>query len=245
MKKHPLIGLTTYKVSPDRTPPVVMNALMDHYTDAVAAAGGIPLMIPITTDKQILDTTLDALDGLIIVGGGDINPRAYGQEPLEGRVYGVDDARDEMEIHLACSALQRDMPLLAICRGHQVLNVALGGTLWQDVRDMMPNAIQHSWFGEGRPRNETPHDVTIAPDSRLATLLGTTESPVNSIHHQGIDRLGDGLVPVAWSPDQLIEGVELPDKQFVVGVQWHPEAIVNDVTSMRGLFEGVVNAASE
>ena len=244
MKKLPLIGLTSYQISPPQIPGVKMSALMTHYTDAVSAAGGIPLILPISTNREQLDAIMDRLDGLVLVGGGDMHPKTYGQELIEDKSYGVDEARDEMELHLACNALERDMPLLTICRGFQVLNVALGGTLWQDVRDMMPNAIQHSWFGEQRPRNETPHEVAVTPGSQLAELLGTTQTPVNSIHHQGIKELGEGLIASAVAPDGLIEGYEIPGKRFAVGVQWHPEAIVHDVEGMQGLFDGHARAAS-
>ncbi len=245
MTHAPLIGLTSYAMKRDPSSPYTFNGLMTLYTDAVLAAGGTPVLLPITTDKTHLSGLLDRLDGLVLVGGGDIDPRRYGQEVVEGNVYGIDEDRDEMEIYLGCEALARNMPILAICRGHQVLNVAMGGTLWQDVKEMMPNGIQHSWFGENRPRNETPHSVTISAESKLASILGTTEALVNSIHHQGVDTLAEGLVPTAYAPDGLIEAYELPGDQFVVGVQWHPEAIVHDLPAQRGLFEGLVKAANK
>lgn len=245
MAHLPLIGLTTYNVTLDRKPPVRINGVLTHYNDAVIAAGGLPVMLPINTSKQQLASLLDRLDGLVLVGGGDIDPQLYGQEIAHKSVSGIDAERDEMELFLACEALTRDMPILAICRGHQVLNVAMGGTLWQDIEALMPNGQQHSWFGQNRPRNETPHRVTISAESKLAQLLGTTDAPVNSIHHQGIDKLADGLVATAFAPDGLIEAYEMPSKYFVVSVQWHPEAIVADIPAQRGLFSGFVRAARD
>ena len=245
MAQFPLIGLTTYNVTLDRKPPVQINGVLTHYNNAVMAAGGLPVMLPINTDKQQLASLLDRLDGLVLVGGGDMDPRHYGQAIAHDTVAGIDAARDEMELYLSCEALARDMPILAICRGHQVLNVAMGGTLWQDIESMMPNGQQHSWFGQNRPRNETPHRVTIAADSKLAQLLGTTDAAVNSIHHQGIDKLADGLVATAFAPDGLIEAFELPSRHFVVAVQWHPEAIVADIPAQRGIFSGFVDAARD
>lgn len=245
MNQLPLIGLTSYSIKRDPDSPYSMNGALTHYKDAVIAAGGMPVMLPINTNPQHLSGLLDRLDGLMLVGGGDIHPGRYGQEATSVQLYGVDEDRDEMEFQLASDAIGRDMPVLAICRGHQVLNVAMGGTLWQDVRSLMPEGLQHSWFGENRPRNETPHEVKISAESKLATLLGTTQTPVNSIHHQGIEKLGDNLVANAVAPDGLIEGYEMPDKRFVVGVQWHPEAIVDDVPGQRGLFKGFVDAACD
>ena len=246
MNEFPLIGLTSYEtVLVDRNPPVRMSGSLSDYKNAVIGAGGIPVLIPINTDKRQLSALLDRLDGLILVGGGDIHPRQYRQDIIEGSVYGIDEPRDEMELFLGCEAVARNMPMLAICRGHQVLNVTLGGTLWQDVASMMPGGMVHSYFGQGVPRNETSHTVKIEPNSRLASLLDAHEIAVNTIHHQGIAELAPGLTVSAVAPDGLIEGVEMADKRFVVGVQWHPECLVNDMPQMRGLFEGLVEAASK
>ncbi len=243
MNQFPLIGLTSYEtVLVDRNPPSLMSGSLSDYKNAVIAAGGIPVLIPINTDVNQLSALLERLDGLVLVGGGDIESSQYGQETVEGKSYGVDKDRDFMELYLGAEAIARDMPLLAICRGHQVVNVVLGGTLWQDVATLMPGGMVHSYFGEGRPRNETLHTVSVKAGSCLAQLLGAQEVPVNTIHHQGIDKLGDGLVATAFAPDGLIEGIEMPDKRFMVGVQWHPECLVNDMPQMRGLFEGLVAA---
>lgn len=243
MNEFPLIGLTSYSVPLDRHPGYSANGVMTLYRDAVINAGGVPVLLPVNPDHRHLASALGRLDGLLLVGGGDVHPRRYGMNIIDDLVYGVDEDRDEMECFLACQALAMDMPMLAICRGHQLLNVAMGGTLWQDVKHLMPGGHQHSWFGENRPRHELPHAVTISAESRLADLLGTTKTPVNSIHHQGVDKLADGLVATAFAEDGLIEGYEMPDKRFVVGVQWHPEAIVDHVAGQKGLFTGLVASA--
>ena len=145
-------------------------------------------------------------------------------------------------VDLAREAMIQDKPLLAICRGHQVLNVALGGTLYEDVTAWMPGAIKHDYF-ELFPRNHTAHAVAIEPDSKLAAALGRREAQVNSLHHQGIRDLAPGLVAVAHAPDGLIESVEGVDHPFALGVQWHPENLVHDDPVMLSLFRGLVDAA--
>lgn len=239
----PLIGLTAYEKTVSVNPLVEMAGIATAYKDAVIAAGGLPVLMPINLEPPQIDRLLDRLDGILLPGGGDIDPRRY-NGGLHENVRGVDGRRDAFELHVARRAVELDIPVLAICRGHQVLNVALGGTLWLDVGSQMPDSIRHDYYGDGIARDLLPHGVLIEEQSHLARLIGTTQSEVNSIHHQGIRDLADDLTPTAFAPDGLIEAVEIRGHRFGVGVQWHPECIVGNVPIMRGLFEGLVAAAS-
>jgi len=238
--RRPLIGLTTYRKTTKQSPPVTYLALMPSYVEAVEAAGGTPVMIPLgLSDESLLDL-FNRLDGLVLTGGGDIAGRYYRSEHL-GQILDVDEDRDHIELTLARAAVDQDKPLLAICRGHQVLNVALDGTLYEDVFKWMPGAIKHDFFGKF-PRDYRAHAVTIEPGSKLALALGRTEAKVNSLHHQGIRDLAPRLTATAYAPDGLIESVEVTDHPFAVGVQWHPENLIAADSSMLSLFRGLVDA---
>lgn len=238
----PLIGCTTYRKTSEQTPPIEILGLMPTYLEAIVAAGGIPVMIPLGLQEADLKQILQRMDGVLIPGGGDVEPARYQGQWIPS-IYGVDSDRDRVEMLVAQTAVASQKPLLAICRGVQVLNVALGGSLWEDVKDMMPGARRHDYFGS-YPRNHLSHNVTIESDSVLARLLGTTETAVNSLHHQGIRRLAEPLQATAVAPDGLIEGVEVTNHPFAIGVQWHPENLMHDVPHMLGLFQGLVDAAS-
>ena len=240
---RPLIGLTTYRKTAAQTKPVALYALMPSYVEAVIAAGGVPLLIPLGLDEDALRVLLSQVDGLMLTGGGDIAGEHYHSEH-EDFIFNIDPDRDRVELFLAREAMAQDKPLLAICRGHQVLNVALGGTLYEDVTAWMPGAIKHDYF-ELFPRNHTAHAIAIEPDSKLAAALGRREAQVNSLHHQGIRDLAPGLVAVAHAPDGLIESVEGVDHPFALGVQWHPENLIYDAPPMLSLFQGLVEAAAD
>lgn len=218
-------------------------ALMPSYVDAVAAAGGLPVMIPLGLDDESLLNLLDQLDGLVLTGGGDIAGAHYRSTHAE-YIFDVDEDRDRVELVLARGAMERSKPLLAICRGHQLLNVALGGTLYEDVFKWMPGAIKHDYFGD-YPRNHRSHAVTIEPGSKLAMVLGRVEAQVNSLHHQGIRDLAPGLVAAAHAPDGLIESVEASGHPFALGVQWHPENLIADEPHMLSLFRSLVDATEK
>lgn len=241
--RKPIIGLTTYRKVAAQATPIPLYALMPSYVDAVSAAGGVPVLIPLGLDEAALEALLDGLDGLLLTGGGDVAGEFYGSH-RDDLIHDVDTDRDRVELFLARAAFDQHKPLLAICRGHQLLNVALGGTLYEDVAGLMPNAAKHDYFNE-YPRNHRPHTVTIEPGSKLAEVLPLADVPVNSLHHQGIRDLASDLVPVAYAPDGLIEGVEAPSRPFVVGVQWHPENLVGDDPAMLALFRSFVSAAAE
>ena len=179
------------------------------------------------------------LDALLLTGGGDVDPDRYGQAP-HPTVYEVSAARDDLELHLTRRALEASVPLLAICRGIQVLNVALGGTLVQDVASTAGPLIQHS---QKDKRHVPTHPVKVQTGSRLAEILGSTALDVNSLHHQSIDRPGNGLHVVAHAPDGVAEGAEVPAHPFAVAVQWHPEELVGHDAAARNLFDALVDAA--
>jgi putative glutamine amidotransferase len=173
------------------------------------------------------------LDGLLLSGGGDIEPARFGQEN-HAKTASVDPERDELELQAARSALADGMPILGICRGAQVLGVALGGTLVQDVPELTPNALCHA---------DAPHTVTFACGSRIGAILGCERLEVNSSHHQANDALGDGVRAVAWSDDNVIEAIEVAGRPFAIGVQWHPERMHDERQSK--LFAAFVTAATE
>jgi putative glutamine amidotransferase len=237
MTSKPIIGCTVYR----HQAALEMMALTEAYIEAVYRSGGLPVMIPLGLDTNDLQTLLSRVDGILLPGGGDIDPSYYRHPPSDLNQR-IDMDRDRVEIGAAQTAVIQQKPLLAICRGHQVLNVALGGTLWADIPSQMPHAIAHD-FDDVKPRHYAAHSVTILPDSALAYHLGTTETAVNSLHHQGIRDLAPSLRAVAMAPDGLIEGVEVPDHPFAIGVQWHPEWLLADNPAMHRLFQGFVAAA--
>jgi putative glutamine amidotransferase len=183
----------------------------------------------------------DRLDGLVLTGGGDIEPVRFG-EPAHPKTTLVSPERDALELELVHRALRDDVPMFAICRGLQVLNVALGGTLHQHLPDVAGDTIEHA---QKEKRHVATHDVKVQLEgTRLGRLVGVPELRVNSFHHQAVHRLGRDLCPVAWAPDNVIEALEHADRRrFVVAVQWHPEDLVGHDAAARALFDAVVDAA--
>ena len=237
-----LIGVTmstTADGARGNTPPRAW--LNNAYLRAVQQAGGIPVLLPPHLDRDALDALWSRLDGLLLTGGGDIDPARFG----EGRhqtVAEVSDARDRLEIEVTERAVHGRRPLLAICRGIQVLNVALGGSLYQDIASDIGSTIAHS---QTEPRDRPTHPVKVMGEgTRLGATLGALEVDVNSFHHQAIKRLGRGLREVAWAPDGIIEGIEIPEAgALVLGVQWHPEELVAHDPAARNLFRTLVTSA--
>lgn len=239
MPSRPLIGCTTYRKTAQE-PAINLYGLMPSYTQAIVAAGGLPILIPLGLTDQELGLIFERLDGVLLPGGGDIAPQTYGGQSHPA-VADIDEDRDRVEFELARLAHAEKKPLLAICRGHQVFNVALGGSLWEDVHSQMPNAMVHDH--DHLLRTNRPHEVHVDPNSRLAACLGTIVSPVNSLHHQGIRQLAPELVATSTAPDGLIESIEAPDHPFAIGVQWHPENLIQLDNNMLSLFQGFVAAA--
>ena len=212
--------------------------LNQDYVEAVLRAGGTPVLFPMTEDPAGIAALLDRVDGLLLSGGGDIVPARYGEEKLPccGE---CSEIRDAMEYPACLEALRRRMPVLAICRGLQVLSCVLGGTLYQDLAEQFGSALAH-------PQYDTPRDPVHQVDVRAGTLLssvvGEGALPVNSRHHQGIRELGKGLRISAVSPDGLIEGIEMPDLPFVLGVQWHPESLSDRYPLHQKIFDAFAEA---
>jgi len=240
---RPLIGIPVYKTQAHTAPHIPLYALHPLYSEGVLAGGGAPLQIPHGVDRETLRSIFDRADGVLLAGGGDVDPAFY-EEPAGEHVYEVDRERDEIEITLVRWALDDGKPLLAICRGIQVMNVALGGTLYQDVLTDMPGAMRHAYFqGQGFARDYPAHDVQLSPTSRLAGLMGGERFTVNSLHHQGVKRLAPEVSLAGSAPDGLVEALEVDGHIFAVGVQWHPEALAPKDPVMRRLFEALVEAA--
>jgi putative glutamine amidotransferase len=230
---RPIIGITTY-VTPAKWGYWDLEAsLIPHdYVRAVEEAGGRPLLVP--PSGEGIEETLDSLDGIVFSGGSDLDPAQYGEE-AHPETFGIHEERDRAELELMKAALERDMPVLGICRGIQVLNVARGGNLIQHL----PEIVGHEGHKHDPPGAFSDHDVEIEPETRLATILGDRH-PVKSHHHQGLDAVGEGLRVSAHAEDGSIEGVEDPEHRFALGVLWHPEA-----GDDRKLFEALVEQARE
>jgi putative glutamine amidotransferase len=232
---RPLIGVTAGFSATNKE----VFAVRDDYVRALEAAGGLPVVLAPGPVGYVPDL-IGRLDGLLLSGGTDLDPSHYGEAPHE-TVSGVSPDRDSFELTLSREALARDLPLLAICRGHQVLNVATGGTLVQDIPSQIAGALDHD------PKKERwlpAHDVRILPGTRLREILGRDRVAVNSFHHQSIRTPGQGLVVSACAVgDEVIEAVELPSRRFVVGVQWHPEAFWDQPQTFQPLFAALVHAS--
>ncbi|MBR3182329.1 MAG: gamma-glutamyl-gamma-aminobutyrate hydrolase family protein [Eggerthellaceae bacterium] len=216
-------------------------AISDGYLSGLLETGAVPIVLPTTSDPAHIKRLVAACDGFLIPGGQDIDPTWYGAQRKPG-THRSASARDAMEQALVKAAIAADKPILGICRGMQSLNVALGGTLHQDIRaDHEELALQHV---QGRPFDMPAHMVDVVEDSLLASCVGATRLGVNTIHHQSVDKLGEGLVVSAVSPDDgVIEGIELPSASFVVGVQWHPEHMWRTRPHSKRLFKALVDAA--
>jgi putative glutamine amidotransferase len=240
MSRRPRIGLTAWcRLLETAIGPTRLHAVSRFYVEAVESAGGIPLIVP-ATDAEAVPEILDVLDGLIVTGGEDVDPARYGQES-HPKAQVPDRWRDAFEIEALRVADERAMPVLCVCRGVQVLNVARGGTLYQDVADLVDGHPEHmrldAWDAH-------VHDVTIASRSALRAILGVDRLPVNSLHHQAIDRLGAGLLPVAWAPEGLVEAVEdTRPERFLLGVQWHPENLFASHEEHLEPFRALVEAS--
>lgn len=234
----PIIGITTGRVpSPTH---IYEHSLPDKYVQAVLRAGGTPVILPAGLDESRIMNLVDRLDGIILSGGGDIDPEIFNGRP-HPNVYGIDNERDFLEIELVRQASQSQKPFLGICRGAQVINVAFGGTLFTDIAAQVPDSERHDFYPK-IPRDKIAHEIKIQNGSLLRKLTGKPSLAVNSLHHQGIDQISAYLQPSAYSADGLVEAVELRDHPFGLGVQWHPEWLV-DTEGNLAIFRGLVQAA--
>lgn len=238
---RPLIGITAYtrnyiEKGWDYDVSYAQNSI------AVEKAGGLPVLIPAKVSLETLRAIYDRLDGVMLPGGGDVDPTLYhaAANPLTA---GIDDDRDRTEIALTRWAMEDDLPAFGICRGIQVMNVALGGTLVQDVPSEVTAAVQHD-IPSTQPRSTLLHSVAIAPDSRLAAIVGATEVKVNSLHHQSIAEPAPIATVTGHAPDGVIEALEVADRRFIMAVQWHPEDLMDD-SRMLAIFDAFIEAARE
>lgn len=243
MPRKPVIGITPSPMDDEQSHGEFHRyAIANTYTKAVEAAGGIPIVIPPQSGN--IDQIIELVDGLLFSGGGDIDPVLYGDDTVHEKTYGIHEGRDTLELALMRRAIEQDVPTFCICRGIQVLNVALGGTLYQDVADQFSSEISHRQQEQGISKEEPGHQVSVQPDSLLASTYAAAAIGVNSFHHQSLKEVAPDLRVNAVAPDGTIEGVELPGKTFVLGVQWHPEMMFAVHDEHLKPFQALVEQAS-
>ena len=242
--RRPTIGLTpdVEDAGGGDVPP--RYVLKSPYADAVLRAGGLPMVLPLASDPAMIDAFLDRISGLVVTGGAfDVPPEAYGEAAREG-LGTLKPARTHFETLLLQAALRRSMPVLGVCGGMQLLNVVLGGTLFQDIQRDLPDARNHE---QAHDRGHPSHPVEIRDGTVLAELVGRGQLMVNSTHHQAVSRLGEGLVASAVAPDGVVEAIESSDGAgaFAVGVQWHPELLLQSMPLQLGVYRGLVTRARD
>jgi putative glutamine amidotransferase len=245
-----VIGIATQTLAaiPGQLPPTWVMG--QKYVRVLAAEGAVPWLVPLLQgDEATLRCVYERLDGLFLTGGVDVDPASYGEARDPRWVQDTDPARDWAELTLLRWALADRKPVLGVCRGHQAINVAAGGTLYQDVRGQLREAIKHDYFSTTAagnfPRDRIAHEVRVPRGSRLSAILGSEAVPVNSMHHQGVKGLAPGLRATAFAPDGLVEGLEGPNGHYLVGVQWHPEELADKDAGMRRLFTTFLQAAAD
>jgi putative glutamine amidotransferase len=242
LTKRPLIGVPTGREKSQRFFGLALYIMNQTYVRALEQLGALPVLIPLQMSEATLRGIFERLDGLLLPGGEDMDPSTYHAE-RHPQLGATDKERDRTELLLTEWALAEGMPVLGVCRGVQVINVACGGTLYQDLHSERPDFAKHDYFPPNFERFRISHAVKIEADSRLAHALGE-QHEVNSMHHQGINRVGAGLRPVAVTDDGLVEAVEVPELPYVVGVQWHPEELARTDSHSSRLFYDFVSAAA-
>jgi putative glutamine amidotransferase len=238
MTRPPVIGLTLDSEAPGGYSKFPWYALRENYCAAVVRAGGLPVLLPHESDQA--EAYLDGLDGLVVTGGAfDVDPLHFGADTRHATVT-TKDRRTAFELAVARAALARDLPLLGICGGQQLLNVVLGGTLIQHIPDEVEGALAHE---QPNPRDEPGHAVAVAPGTLLHRICGAERLGVNSAHHQAAKEVGPGVTVNAVAPDGVIEGIEFAARRFCLGVQWHPEYALSGADE--AIFGALVEAASD
>lgn len=235
----PLIGITTLN---ETRPKKIFSAVSYGYVRSVYLAGGIPVLIPLIGDEQAIDMYINSVDAIIFSGGEDVSPLSYGENPIKQVTY-TSPARDEHEILLFKKAMQKNIPILGICRGIQIINVANGGTLYQDVNCQIDGSLGH--LPKDNPVDNLYHSVHIEKDSKLFDIFGEENLNVNSFHHQAVKKTGAGFKVSAKSSDGIIEGIEFEGKNFVIGVQWHPEDLTVKYPKFLKIFKALVEEAKK
>lgn len=231
----PIIGITTFE-SEEKG----YHRIKSNYINSVFAAGGIPINIPIIHEEKDYDAYLDILDGIIFTGGLDVSPLSYNENPLK-EINSTSSIRDKYEMGLFKKAYERKLPILGICRGLQVANVVLGGSLYQDIYVQVPGVLGHQ--PDDMPNDEFYHSINIKKDTKLFNIFRSEKIFVNSLHHQAIKELGEGLVIAALSEDGIIEAVEPTDDRFLIGLQFHPEDLTKKYEKFLNIFRELVLAA--
>jgi putative glutamine amidotransferase len=235
---RPVIGITMAIADGDATEPLTLS-VRSTYVDAVVAGGGVPVLIPSVRSLELAGEYAGAVDGFIFVGGPDINPARYNQEPHPTATT-IHPRREEFDFAMMDAALATGKPVLAICLGCQVLNVSQGGAIIQDIPDLVETDIKHR---QSEPASQLTHDVTIVPGTKLSALLGANSIRVNSLHHQAcVVTPESGLIVSATAPDGVVEAIELVDHPFAIGVQWHPEYLTHEEQHLK-LFKALVEEA--
>ncbi|MCC6675095.1 MAG: gamma-glutamyl-gamma-aminobutyrate hydrolase family protein [Thermomicrobiales bacterium] len=242
MKRPPVIGITAGLMTDVQdSGTVIRHRVSADYSNAVRAAGGLPIILP--PQEGTIDSILDMVDGLIFSGGADIDPARYGATDVHPATYDISLERDRFELDLFSAAVERDLPILCICRGIQVLNVALGGTLLQHIDDQIDQPLAHRQAEIGKGNRETSHDVALANGSLSAAVFESTLVPANSFHHQSLDAPAPAVHVDGLTSDGVIEAVSVPSCSFVLGVQWHPELLYEAMPIQLKPFEALVAAA--
>lgn len=241
MSHRPLIGIPAASLEPSPAPPARYFQFNGNYPASLAASGALPVVIPLGLPEEALADIFAQLDGLCLPGGVDVAPAEYGEEPHPA-LGKVDAPRDRTELTLARWALAADLPILGICRGIQMLNVAAGGNLYQDLTAQLPGSLLHNYKVAETPWERPTHGVRLAAGSRLAGVLDAGGLMVNSFHHQAVKRPADGFDAVAWAEDGVVEAIEAPGRRFALGVQWHPEGMFQTDPLASKLFAAFVEA---
>jgi putative glutamine amidotransferase len=238
---RPVIGITSSQfVETASHGRFTRHSLTKDYSDAILAAGGTPIILPFYAELAV--DTFELVDGIIVSGGADLDPALFGDVEIHPQTYDIIPERDDAELALARLAIARDKPLLGICRGIQVLNVAMGGSLYQDVPSQFSGSLDHRQQAREIPADEPGHTVSVAPGSLLESVFGSEPIPVNSFHHQAVRDLALNLVASGHSDDGVIEAIEHPGSQFALGVQWHPELMFKRSSQQLAPFTALVEA---
>lgn len=250
VKRLPVIGIV-----PSQNTTEKMVSFPERYANAIIKAGGAPLLLPLSGNPHVYETLFPLIDGFVLTGGNDIDPARYGAIRDSGKIDEHTPEREELEYLILSYAYRFDLPLMGICRGMQMINVCLGGTLYRDLGDQFPGVVR-SGVNDGteelpqlvhwqpKPYSEPTHPVTIMPNTKLSNLLGAGTIMVNSMHHQGVCDLSTRVDAAAYAPDGLVEAIEVRDRKFMIGVQWHPEFFTGR-HRMECVFDALINAAAQ